>query len=503
MPLIRILVVGAGVCGPAFATLLRRADPDLSRFDVTVVERAPRLRDTGLQIDLRAQAIPIVRKMGLLDAIRKRAVPERGVRIVDARGRAFATFGSNDSGHGAQALTSEYEIMRGDLVDVFYRASLGLNPDREEEGGDGGNGAASGEKAAKAAATAATRHSDEETLAGSGGVRYEFGVTVTDLAQRDDGDGPVVDVTFSDGRRGRYDLVVGADGQSSRTRRLALAAGEARFDPLGLVMAFYQVPRGAEDDDWVRLHVMPGGRNIFVRSANEEAPAQVYMSVWTDRTASVAADAGENAGGDGDGDGGNAVLAALGRPVAEQRSAFAAAYGDYHGWRVDELVGPLRRPRRQEDDDVPDFYAAEIGQVHCETLVKGRVVLLGDAGYCPSPITGMGTTLGVTGAYLLAGELVRRGGGGGSGGANEDEDNVAGALAAYERAVRPFVGESQTLFPGVPWAFFPRSRWGVWVMTTIVAVVARLRLIDLILRLMPDSAGGLEIPEYPELNLET
>ncbi len=63
MPL-KVLIIGAGVCGPALATLLRRADPSASTYDITVVERAAKLRDTGLQIDLRAHGIPIVRKMG-------------------------------------------------------------------------------------------------------------------------------------------------------------------------------------------------------------------------------------------------------------------------------------------------------------------------------------------------------------------------------------------------------------------------------------------------------
>lgn len=63
MPL-KVLIIGAGVCGPAFATLLRRSDPDGERYDITVVERAPKLRDSGLQIDIRAQGISVIRKMG-------------------------------------------------------------------------------------------------------------------------------------------------------------------------------------------------------------------------------------------------------------------------------------------------------------------------------------------------------------------------------------------------------------------------------------------------------
>ncbi|KAI0912607.1 FAD/NAD(P)-binding domain-containing protein [Ustulina deusta] len=447
MPL-KVLIIGAGVCGPALATLLRRADPSASTYDITVVERAAKLRDTGLQIDLRAHGIPIVRKMGLMEAIRRRAVPEQGVSFVDATGRSFATFGRNDSGRGAQAFTSEYEIMRGDLVDVFYRASLGLSTDGNDD--DDGKTPA--------------------VVSSSGNVRYEFGVAVTDLAQHDDA---AVEVTFSDGRAARYDLVVGADGQGSRTRRMMLgskAASDACFWPLDLFTALYLVPRGPRDDGWMTCHAMPGRRGIFTRSADETAPTQVYMTVRTGRA--------ENAYG---------VCTAMGRPPAEQKEAFALAFADQHGWRVDELVDALRNETREDD-----FYAAEIGQVHCERLVVGRVVLLGDAGYCPSPITGMGSTLSLTGAYVLAGELARHG-----------RDGVPEALASYARVVRPFVDEAQTLMPGLPGLLYARSRWGVWVLTTALSLLAKLRIVDLLVRLFPESSGGLKIPEYPELNLRS
>jgi len=36
---------------------------------------------------------------------------------------------------------------------------------------------------------------------------------------------------------------------------------------------------------------------------------------------------------------------------------------------------------------------------------RGRTVLLGDAGYCGSPLAGLGTAMALVGAYVLAGEL--------------------------------------------------------------------------------------------------
>ncbi|KAI1429681.1 FAD/NAD(P)-binding domain-containing protein [Xylaria sp. FL1777] len=453
MPL-KILIIGAGVCGPAFATLLRRADPSASTYEITIIERAAKLRETGLQVDLRSHGIPIVRKMGLMDAIRKRAVPEQGVSFVDARGRSFATFGKNDSGHGAQTMTSEYEVMRGDLVDVLYRASLDWSTDKDDD---------DEEKRQEAPAVS--------DVVSSGNVRYEFGVTVTGLSQHD---ADAVDVTFSDGRTARYDLVVGADGQASRTRRMILGgkdASDACFRPLGIYTALYLVPRAPRDDSWMTVHMMPGQRGVFTRSADEKAPTQVYMAIQTSRR--------RNAYG---------VYTAMAGSLAAQKDAFVRAFADQHGWRVDELVDALKNKTRDED-----FYATEIGQVRCEKLAVGRVALLGDAGYCPSPITGMGTTLSLTGAYILAGELARHGG----------RDGVPEALTSYARGVRPFVDEAQKILPGFPRIVYAQTRWGLWILTSVIWLLAKLRIVDLLARLFSENSGRVKIPEYPELNLRS
>ncbi|KAJ0272176.1 hypothetical protein COL940_010584 [Colletotrichum noveboracense] len=125
-----------------------------------------------------------MQKLGLLNAIKTRAVAEDGIAFVDARsGKQWAVFGKNDSGKGRQAFTSEYEIMRGDLVDVIYQATL----------------------------------QQARIARAQGGLTYKFGTYATDIQQFEDG----VSVTLSDGKVERFDLVVGADGQSSKTRRLA------------------------------------------------------------------------------------------------------------------------------------------------------------------------------------------------------------------------------------------------------------------------------------------
>src|SRR6185295_17002523 len=112
---LRILIAGAGVAGEALAFWLSRGG-----HAVVVAERFPELRAYGAQVDLRGQGIDAAKAMGLLDQIRAKLVDEAGVAFVDAKGKPRATIMANTSGHGRQSLTSEYEIMRGDLVQILH-----------------------------------------------------------------------------------------------------------------------------------------------------------------------------------------------------------------------------------------------------------------------------------------------------------------------------------------------------------------------------------------------
>ncbi|MFJ2349354.1 FAD-dependent monooxygenase [Streptomyces antimycoticus] len=223
---LRVLVAGGGVAGQALAFWLTR-----SGHRVTVVERFPALRAAGAQVDLRGQGIEAVKRMGLLDAVRGKLVDEAGVAFVDARGTAKATIMANTSGRGRQTLTSEYEIMRGDLVRILHD----------------------------------TTRDDTE---------YVFGKSVDGFEQ----DEHKVVAHFSDGSSGEFDLLVGADGQGSRIRRAVLPEG---FDPywrVGIHMAYWFVPRIASDGNIRDTYMVPGGRQIMRRSHNP-TETQVYFVI--------------------------------------------------------------------------------------------------------------------------------------------------------------------------------------------------------------------------------
>src|ERR1700722_13965658 len=84
-------------------------------------------------------------------------------------------------------------------------------------------------------------------------------------------------------------------------------------------------------------------------------------------------------------------------------------------------------------DTLEDLYFGALAQVRMPSWCHERVALVGDAGYCPSPFTGQGTSLALIGAFVLGRELARSGG------------DHAAAFSRYETRMRPFVLVNQDL----------------------------------------------------------
>jgi 2-polyprenyl-6-methoxyphenol hydroxylase-like FAD-dependent oxidoreductase len=132
-----------------------------------------------------------------------------------------------------------------------------------------------------------------------------------------------------------------------------------------------------------------------------------------------------------------------------------------------------------------DAYFESIGQVFAPRWSSGRVVLTGDAAWCASPVSGMGTTLSLVGTYVLAGELA----------AHVDHGD---ALRAYERVFRPFVKTAQDLPPGVPRVANPVTGIGIRAFRTVLRIGASRPAAALGARLLRPPAE-LELPEYSHL----
>src|SRR5262249_2867784 len=96
-----------------------------------------------------------------------------------------------------------------------------------------------------------------------------------------------------------------------------------------------------------------------------------------------------------------------------------------------------------------DLFFDSVSQIRMSGWTKGRVALVGDAGYAPSFLSGQGSSLAVVGAYQLATALAAAGG-----------DHRA-AFPVYERSMRHFVEQNQQLALKASGTLIPRTSVGL------------------------------------------
>ncbi|HEY6812118.1 MAG TPA: FAD-dependent monooxygenase [Propionibacteriaceae bacterium] len=288
------------------------------------------------------------------------------------------------------------------------------------------------------------------------GVSYLFDDTITALKEGSDG----VRVTFEKAAPGRFDLVVGADGLHSVVRSLAFGRQPDAFRPLGLLNAWFTIPAEIDLGDWYLMYNAPRGRVASVRPGRLPTEQKAGLSVRSDQSV--------------DRDDVDAQLDLLVRHFADA------------GWEVPRLLRAART--------APDFYLESMGQVQLDRWSQGRVVLLGDAGYCPSPLTGLGTSLALVGAYVLAGEL---------GTARDtmpppDDAVIRGAFEHYESRMRSYVQQAQELPPGGANGYAPKSKLRIVVGWASMRWSQRWPMRLLMERIF-NKADAIELPNYENL----
>jgi len=125
------------------------------------------------------------------------------------------------------------------------------------------------------------------------------------------------------------------------------------------------------------------------------------------------------------------------RDEEQQRKIILDQFTD-ETWRTAELL--------QEVKDSKNFYFDKFCQIKMPSWTKGRVALVGDAGYCASPAAGMGASLSLSGAAALADALKKHNG------------NFELAFQDYNEILRPFIEEVQaTAELNVRENFIPRT----------------------------------------------
>ncbi|KAJ4422254.1 hypothetical protein N0V82_003114 [Gnomoniopsis sp. IMI 355080] len=376
---LRVLICGGGIAGNALAFWLTKIG-----HNVTVLEKYPGLRATGLQLDLRGAGIEVMKRMGLEQAFRAKRTPEEGMQMVDSTGKQRAWFPATKPKAGEkQGFTTEYEIMRGNICRILHEAAI-----------------------------------SNTTRAGvKPSARYIFDTSIKSFKQNAE----AVDVYFEDGTRGSYDLLVGADGQWSRTRRMMLANGHEPLSaggsdglhPIpGLYFAYFTMQRPIQEGEKyiATSYLAPKRRGILTRR-HSPTEVQVMLSCRDD----------------------SEIMRNIPRgDMAAEKEAMANIFQGA-GWQSDEIVEAMKKSS--------DFYCERLGLVKLAPWSRGRVTLVGDAAHCPTVLSGMGTTSAMVGAYILAGEIERHVGS--STGTTDSSGGLTTALESYEARFRPFMDQVQ------------------------------------------------------------
>ncbi|MGW4791681.1 FAD-dependent monooxygenase [Nonomuraea sp. NPDC004297] len=219
-------------------------------------------------------------------------------------------------------------------------------------------------------------------------ARYVYGDSIATLSE--DGE-----VTFEGGGSERYDYVIGADGLHSNVRRLAFGPERGFLRHLGTYLSIYTADNFLGLDHWQTwFNSGEAGGAMF----SDRDPAQMRVNLG------FTADVIDYDHHDIDGQ----------KRLIQERCSEV--------WQAPRLLEAMWKS--------DDFYFDSMAQVVMERWTKGRVALVGDAGYCASPLSGQGTSLAMVGAYVLAQEL----------GADPET-----AFDRYERRMRPFVAANQAL----------------------------------------------------------
>lgn len=240
-------------------------------------------------------------------------------------------------------------------------------------------------------------------------VEYRFGDSIAELTDH----GDEVEVRFDSGDHARFDLVIGADGMHSRVRELIFGPERRWRQHLGGYFAVGTLPNYRE----------LAGRTLLYNAVDRIAAMYPVRQTGLARAVFLFR-RGEGPEHDP-------------RDIDAQRRLLREEYRD-EGWDIPLLL--------DEMDRAEDFYLDSISRIRLDAWSRGRVALVGDAGYAPGPAVGGGTSLAVVGAYLLARAL-----------AEADGDHSV-AFPAYQAQVDAYARRCREVAPTVLRRGIPRSR---------------------------------------------
>jgi 2-polyprenyl-6-methoxyphenol hydroxylase-like FAD-dependent oxidoreductase len=205
-----------------------------------------------------------------------------------------------------------------------------------------------------------------------------------------------IEVTFAKGSRCSFDLVIGCDGIHSAVRKLWFGDEAQYVHFLGLYSSVTIVDKLLIARDTAQMYNEPG--------------AAVMLNAYKNKTDIILSFASDS------------EIPYDHRNEQQQRRIIEEQFTGRR-WRTAELLEEVRTSN--------NFYFDKLCQIRMPSWTKGRVALVGDAGYCPSPAAGMGGSVAIDGAAALADAM------------RDHEGDFDRAFRDYDERFRPFIDEVQ------------------------------------------------------------
>lgn len=203
-------------------------------------------------------------------------------------------------------------------------------------------------------------------------------------------------VTFKSGKQRSFSLLFGCDGNHSSVRKMCFGEESAYSYFLQNYFSITIVDKLLIEEDTAQMLNVPG-KAVMLNAYNNKT--DIIFCFYSEMEISYSY-----------------------RDQDQQRRIILEHFSG-EGWRTRELLEELSRCR--------DFYFDKMNQIRMPSWTKGRVALVGDAGYCASPAAGMGGSLAIVGATALADAFQKHHG------------DFEAAFQEYNDSLRPFVEDVQ------------------------------------------------------------
>lgn len=255
-------------------------------------------------------------------------------------------------------------------------------------------------------------------------IELRYSTSIVEVEEEETG----ILVTFNNGNQENFDLLIGADGIHSNVRKLVFDANNVEQLFLGYYVAAleHNVPLEIKKEEVLSMTIP--NRQVMTYTIDEsdlEHNSSVFVFKSEKRLPFMKH---------------NEQIKLL----QEKFETFVSPVPE-----ILETAGNLEK-----------IYFDEVAQIRIKgKWSKGRTLLIGDAAYCVTLLSGQGASMAMTGAYLLAQKLI----------ASEGVHEVA--YNAFENELRPLIDSLQKKAVKNIGSYLPSSRISMWVRNLLAPIL--------------------------------